>query len=326
MRLWFALIVSVAVVPIIGCDDDDSPVSTGGQTDEEVTIYLRDYEYAEGRIFDLFYPDETFGPYDSLANLVVYEESAVYNPEAVEIVLLVDPTSGSTVGRKVLWMAPVDRTEYEIWYGQDSLRSRVIVMFHSSQYRALGVYMEIERYDAQGVLLGTDVIGAPGDTAKFLQEQPNDQLPTHPTWGLVWRNCYRIPPNTLPSEIDVKVFKGLPGFEGSSASSEFQTVNGVQQESYLQILGLDQWDNAQPNIKVPDNKFDARDEVFRPEMGLMILPHREPFNSNTTFTNQNGVVTHPLAVTVPNIYDYFSEREKSDNSVYYLQISVRVPN
>jgi hypothetical protein len=240
--------------------------------------------------------------------------------------LLIDPVDGSMVGSRLLMMAEINPSEYEIWPGRDSSRSRVVLVFKSSRYRALGVYMEIDRYDAQHVLLRTDTVGTRGDTAKFLQEQPGNQQPTHPTWELVWRNCYRVPANVAPEDIAVKVFKGLPGFEGTSACKERQEVNGVVQEPYLQILGLDQWNNDQPGTRLPDGGLDFRVEVFRPEWGLIIFPHRAPFNSDTTFTDQSGYTTHPLELRIQSLYDYLSKTERTESSAYFLQITIRIPN
>jgi len=312
---------NLRVIGIASQEKGSSESAVISATGEENAVYLRDFAYQEGRIFDLFYPDEEFGPYDSVRQIIVYEEErSIDNAEAEEMTLFLKPDVPSDYKKKTILMRELERDKYELLYGQDSTRSRVAIVFHTSQRRALGVFMQVDRYSATGVLVRSDLIGKERDSLKFLQPLSEEQLPGHPAWNLMWRNCYSIPTNINIEDIEIKVYKGLVGREGTSSSLDYQVVDALAQETYVKILGLDQWNNNITTNKVPDNVIDNRPEVFRPEWGLLIFPQREPFNSDTTYQDQNGTRTNPLSLLTPNIYSYTSTSEKSENSQYYIQL------
>ena len=316
-----AQVGNLSVIGIASQEKGSSESAVISATGEENADYLRDYAYQEGRIFDLFYPTEEFGPYDSIRQIIVYEEErSIDNAEAQEMTLLLYPDKPSDYKKKTVLMREMDRDKYELLYGQDSTHSRVALVFYTAERRAIGVFMQIDRYSAPGVFVRSDLIGKERDTLKMIQPLTEDQLPGHPTWQLMWRNCYSIPKGIAIDDIEIKVYKGLPNREGTSSCLDYQFVDAVSQGPYIQILGLDQWNNNLQNTKLPDNKVDERIEVFRPEWGLLIFPQREPFNSAVTYTDQSGNHTSPLNLLLPSIYSYTSPTEKSENSQYYIQL------
>ena len=150
---------------------------------------------------------------------------------------------------------------------------------------------------------------------KLLYPGRYEGSPADKTWDLMWRNCYRIPAGISVDNLEINIYKGLAGTEGNPDNDDSQ--DGT---AYLKILGLDQYDLT--DRKLPDGLVDDRIEIFRPELGLLILPHRSPFNSDTTFTDDNGITTPELAEKIPQIYDYNSITEKVVASKYYFKLKI----
>jgi len=296
-------------------------------TGEENADFVRDYSYAEGRIFDLAYPGE-IGPHDSVRVWLYEEEPRQDNPDAEEVYLRAGPEDPHhRFDVTTLLMKDITGEGYQLLYGQDSTHCPVAIVFFTGRRRALGVYMEITRNNPDGSYAGRiDTIGfiSSGlemDTLRILQTVSKDNLPSHPAWKLMWRNCYRIPRNVAIEDIDIKVYKGLSGREGTTSSLDYQQVGGVSQDPYIKILGLDQWNNLLQRI--PDGKLDGFPEVYREDWGLLIFPEREPFNSNRTFEDANGERSDTLVEKTPLLYNYLSTDDKIKSSKYYLQISTK---
>lgn len=299
-------------------------------TGEENAEYIRDYAYVEGRIFDLAYPGE-IGPHDRVDVWIYEEEVRQDNPEAEEVVLKAsDKPADATWTEWPVRMKEVPTDQYELLYGQDTTYCPVAVVFYSSRLRAVGIKLDILRYDeSDNPTFDTTHIGyvGPGtDTLRILYP-PNDWNPNHPAWQLTWRNCYRIPKNIAIEDIDIKVVKGLKGRETATNNRDYQIFDNVSQDPYIQILGLDQWNNNVTNLQVPDGKLDNRSEVFREEWGLVIFPEREPFNSGRAFESVNSQgqteKSDTLVEKLPEIYTYFSETEQIESSKYFLQLSTK---
>jgi cell surface protein SprA len=264
--------------------------------------------------------------------LLVYEqEDKAREPTARDAKLVVDPRQpeSDTFQRRVtLEMVELDRESYR-WY-DDPLTNQHYIVFDSRrpQSKARAVYMEIERKAGGGVLdtfaIGNIQTGQNDSLLLMSIHAPSSEYdPTHPTWNLMWRNIYRIPKGVSASDLDLKVFKGLPGREGTSESLDYQLDDNNQAEGYyLEILGLDQFNLSQQ--KQPDNILDEGQEVFRgDDWGLLVFPHRTPFDSDTTFIDQSSRETAPLRTDVPTLYNYISQSEKVKNSEYYLQYVTR---
>jgi len=287
-------------------------------TGEESAQHTRDYVYAEARIFDL--GDSTdFQKGDTVTNLFAYEQvDRLQESEWLPAFLAVDPGnigsySAENINLKTTGgVKRIDPVSYSFF--SDPVKNQHYIVFNSRRRsnRAIGVYMEIQRVG------GTiDTVGHIGDTVllKLLYHSaPSNQ---YKTWGLMWRNCYEIPRGVLAEDIDIKVFKGSAGNEGTSSSFEFQESEGKTQR-LIEMLGLDQYNEL--NQKLPDGRFDERLEIFRPDWGLLIFPHRRPFAGETTYVDANGVSTITLLPKTDKIYDYLSDNEKTEASQYYIQL------
>jgi hypothetical protein len=300
------------------CSDDKRPVKSNPEHWD--TTYIRDYNYL-GRIFDLAYPGE-IGPNDSVQVYVFEFEPRPDNPEAELCYLDAGHAYPDIYDIPDIRMKEVPVDQWELLFGQDTAYCPVALVFYSRPWFAVGVKMQINHHDSDSI---TDIgyTGPGTDTLRIIQQPAERQSPEHPAWHLAWRNCYQIPINISCEDIELRVFKGVSGTVGTPACLDYQVVDGVAQDPYIMILGLDQYNNVKTDMKIPDRMFDCRIEVFRPDWGMIIFPEREPFNTNRRFEDANGVATHALAVKVPTLYNYMSMVEKIENSLYYLQVRHR---
>jgi len=288
-------------------------------TGEENAQYIRDYGYAEGRIFDL-----GLLPSDSVIDIYVWEQEKAKDKaaEARDAWLIPDPNNPpEEAGLKDSLKVKRVEQGWEVFHNPGPDQGSALV-FTSQRRNALGVYMVVLKADR----VTEDTIGYLGethDTLKYLRAVDEYWSPSHPTWDLMWRNCYSIPKGAEIEDINLKILKGLAGSETRSSSLEYQVSDeGTSEGNYMAILGLDQYKNN-TDKREPDNLLDGREEIFRPNWGLIIFPDREPFNSDTRFFLPPNDSTAALKEKVPNIYNYSSPTEKTDNSQYFLQLSTK---
>jgi cell surface protein SprA len=312
---------NLKLVAIASQEKGSSESAVVSATGEENAEFKRDYQYEEGRIFDLAYKDE-IAPDDEVTVWVYEEETRQDNPEAIQFYLdagdHVDPNNDSDT--RDVWMKPMTEG-WELLYGQDPARCPVAIVFYSARRYALGVQMEIKHADNTVDTIGN--ISGDNPVLRILRPPSADLTPEKPPWQLMWRNCYRVPKNIDIDDIEIKIYKGLKGREGQSSNLDYQVVNGASQDPYLTILGLDRINNNIDTLLVPDGKLDNLTEIFRPDWGLLIFPEREPFNSRRTFEHSNGGVSDSLQDLVPPLYDYRSSTDKINESKYYIQMSTR---
>ena len=293
-------------------------------TGEENADFVRDYEYLQRIIFDLGKPEE-FNASDSVTKLFVYESisGAVPDLEAVEANLWVDPDNQEAYpnedikadGQVKVNLLPDGSYEFI----NDPGRNLHYVRFTHPRDKTkhLACWMEIKRADGTYDTVGSTA-SIPYDLKLLAIASGKNPNPDQETWHLMWRNCYSIPPNVDISDIRVKIFKGPPGTETNSDNLDYQS-SGNRTAPYIEILGLDQYNESE--MKDPDGLLDDLQEVFRPDWGLLIFPNRRPFDSDQTFTDKNDIETPPLAVRLPEIYDFTSLGVPAQSSQYYLQLT-----
>ena len=301
---------------------------------EVTTTYIRDYAYADGRVFDLgldsvslvdsannvtFYSKELL-PGDSIIKLFVYEQETDRQKQdsAIPAIINVKPqTPNAAVAEDFRPQYGVNQLEYgtEFIYEQNVNTGIYYVVFNTRRRddRGLAVYMEIVR---NGSILTFGEINNV-DTLNLKLIRSGAPLPSFATWGLMWRNVYDLRQRSVPMDrLNIKVFKGLPGREGDSTSLDYQEFNGDTQ-SYIEILGLDQYTQDK---KTPNGKVDDRSNIWRSDWGLLIFPSRTPFNTDTVFVNEVADTTQRLQVTIPSLYNYLSITQRIEDSRYYIQI------
>lgn len=306
-----------------GSSERASVSGSGAQT----ASTIRDYAYAENRVFDLAYPGEMQAE-DSVTEVLVFEQ---LRPNATDAYgsawFLVDPSQPDS---NVVY-ADSQRvsllqggTDYEIRWNRNTNDHYLIFKSARSPNLVIGIYMEYRRAsDGQIVAVGRETTeSSPVWRLRMLRPGSDSYKPNHPTWGLMWRNVYNAPKVENVEDLGVKIFKGKPGMEESTSSLDYQDVNGKSEGYFLAILGLDQYNTS--NNNTPDKKMDDRPEVYDRDNGLIIFPSRTPFDDNRVFTYALGAKSNPLALRVPNIYRFNSSTERTEASQYFIQITSRV--
>ena len=288
--------------------------------------YIRDYQYELDRIYDLGQSYD-FERGDMVTSLKVFvgTEDPYEDTLAVYSILALDP--------KVLtcpvWCeigAPVRELEAEHfqWMNDTAANQHILIFDSSRTLSALGVWMVVVRDSMDGGEHVIDTIGNLAyhpDTILIKMLKPSvGFIPSHPCWNLMHRNVYAIPRGETLTDLDIKVFRGDTGSEGSSNASEFQGGTSVDSLRFIRILGLDQYNAT--GQKLSDNKVDDRVEVFRPEWGLLMFPSWRPFNLDTNFVDADGHVTVPLTTKAPFIYDYNDISQPVSGSRYFIRYTV----
>ncbi|UCC43000.1 MAG: cell surface protein SprA [Candidatus Zixiibacteriota bacterium] len=285
---------------------------------EESARTIRDYQYIEGRVFDLGSEDD-FGPNDIVQTLFVYEEPRGDSSQFDSALLRIDPNSVSNYD-VTMKVTAVEQDKYETRH--DAETNTHIIIFSTQKREAIGIYMVVDRYDDTGYVR-TDTIGDISQTPyvlKILQSDQYHREPENPSWDLMWRNCYRLPRGIRPEDVDIKVFKGLAGREGTNSSLDYQQNSNGTQTPYLTLLGLDL--ESRQGLAVPDGIVDDIQLQWEPDLGLLIFPDRKPFATNTTYSTSAGA-TPPLTDKAPDLYDFVSNQERAEASKYYIQIATQ---
>ncbi|MBK7141654.1 MAG: cell surface protein SprA [bacterium] len=321
-----AQIGALRLIGIVSQEKGSTERSSISASGEESATRIRDFDYAEGRIYDLGLAEE-FSKNDRVTNLLVYEGRTFVRPEdgasLPTAIVRIDPKITPDDFQVTQKVEQIDQTLFD-WF-DDPVRNRHYVHFNSARRDYLvGIWMVIERRNDADSLLRTDTIGdQSNDTLVLKMLRPSGLAtnPRHPTWPLVWRNVYSIPKGAQAADLNMRILKGPVGNEGTADAIDYQQSAGAVSENYLTLLGLDQYNRS--GAKVPDDQIDDLRDVFESEWGLIIFPDREPFNSDTTFKDDNEAVTPALEDRSPNLYDYLSTKEKTENSKYYIEYSSR---
>jgi Motility related/secretion protein len=322
-----AQIGGLRLVGIASQEQGSSEKTSISPTGEESANYLRDYNYADGRIFDLFRPGEV-QPGDSVTKLLIYEqEEQADKANRIVANLYVSPNSpDSFKGEKQGPIHVLQRNTTEYKFFSDPLNNQHIVVFSYAQSssRTCGYFAQVVR-NGNVISFGNLKTTGTSDTItlKLLRVRESIASPASETWKLMWRNCYPAPPGVSVSDMEVKIIKGAPDQQGKENPEESQDEGGAANlNNYLAILGLDLHNSVE--ARVPDGKMDqGRREIFWSELGLIIFPNREPFNTDTTFAVDNGLRTPSLRAKVPSIYNYNSATEKTLKTEYYIQIATK---
>jgi hypothetical protein len=293
-----------------------SPTGTAGAT------ITRDYEYADGRIFDLGRPGD-LEPGDSVINLYIYEQvTGSSDLEADFVQMVVDPGDPDAYpGEREVGISArqieIDQNRYE--FINDPTKIPYVVF--SSQVplrRAVGMWMQVIK---KGQTDTTIIGNIESDTLLLKLLRPSIPNPSHETWQLVWRNCYNVGRNANLDEMNIKIFKGLPGSEESNNTLETQADPKTgKDQAYIEILGLDQYNPS--GGKYPDGSVDDLLSIYDDRWGLLIFPEREPFNSDVTFSDSSGRSTQELDDKASDIYDKaYNDASRTDGSVYFLSVA-----
>lgn len=312
-----------------GSSERESVTPSGEQGSETV----REYQFAEGRVFDLGYLTDAYGSelqigrFDSIIFIEVYEHDIRDSANSFQARMFINARD---TGRSDLTSfsrtVPVKRIPNDQFtLEREPLQNRYVLQFTSYRRDGMAVRMVVQRKDAAGVVLSTDTVGSINQTPfilQYIRAVGSDYVNTHPTWNLMWRNVYNVPRTVKnPEDLQVKIFKGLTGQEGTTLALDYQEAadGSGAQDRYLRLLGLDQFSGS---ARGSDNKIDDRPEIYRPDWGLLIFPSRRPFDSDTTFSI-NGSTTPPLRERVSELYERQISQAVATDSKYYIQFATR---
>ncbi len=317
-RIGFLFVLGAVLAATISSCDSDNPAQSR-TIDTLVTLnFIRDFEYADGRIYDLGLSGE-FTAGDSILNLLVFEARPFANPaEAASMKVARFHTYPLGVLDTLDLTYRVEQIGLEHYECYDNAQENepYIVLDSTHATYALGIWCVLKRGSE------IDTVGELGDglndTLQLRMLRPNgNNNPWHPTWPLMWRNVYKIPRGEDPEDLKINVFRGPIGAEGTVAAVDYQAGFGGTTTPYLRILGLDQYNRM--DVKLPDGIVDYIPSVFAQGWGLLIFPNRTPFDSDTTYIAEDGLVTPPLIELNARLYTYATQAERRSNSIYFIQ-------
>jgi hypothetical protein len=329
IRTVFAGLLLLSTLVIVACGSH--PVNPDPAINYK---YVRDYQYQATCIFDLGYEGE-FGPDDTVIQLYVFERVRlpVYpEPEIIyDCILTLNGGPIEQPGDYHERVKMVRLASETFWFYNDHERNRHYVVFNPARYHtypypewsidyyALGIYAEVRRAGGSTDTIG-DLMPA-NDTLilKSLLATPTHYSPDHPTWDLMWRNAYPIPKGLAIEEMEISVFKFRRNTVTDPDNLDYQEYDGLNEGEYIQILGLDQINNS-THDSVPDGLVDQLIEVYRPDWGLLIFPHRTPFASDTSYITMPEGGPVRLRDSIPSLYHYYSPAEQTGTSEYYIRI------
>lgn len=312
-----------------GSSERESVSPSGDQGAETI----REYQYAEGRLFDLSYADSRYGDelviskFDSIIFIEVYEHDIRDSANSFSARLFVNArdTSRSDL-TSFARTVPVKLLRDDLYtLERDPTSKQYLLQFTSTRRDGLAVYMVVERKDGSGAVTRVDTVGSTNQTPfrlQYVRAVGSDYVNTHPTWNLMWRNVYNVPRTVRnPEDLQVKIFRGLTGQEGTSLALDYQEAadGSGGQDRYLRLMGLDQYSGS---ARGSDNKIDDRREIFRPDWGLLIFPSRRPFDTDTTYPGTSGP-TPPIIDRVRELYERQIGQSVATDSKYYLQFATR---
>jgi len=294
-------------------------------TGEESATIIRDYRYAERRIFDLGY-EADFNDGDEIVRMNVYQalntNASITRPATATYArLFVDPDNPGIGGSEnedytevSSGMDLVSPDQYEFFTIPDS--NKHYIVFNSSKGRySIGVWMEIKKAD--GSLYRVGNIDSSIVDLKLIYSSTANL--SYKTWDLMWRNIYSVNRGMEFDDFELKIYNGAVGAEDQTTSRSEQISQDYGTQQYLEILGMDL--ENQNGQSVSDGKLDNKLELYRSDWGLIIFPERRPFDSERQFVLDDGEEKAPLEVKVPLIYDASNNGSyRADASTYFMKI------
>ena len=319
-----AQVGSLKLTGIASQEKGTSETASVTPTGEETATDIRDYEFATNRIFDLGLPGE-FKAGDSVIDLAVYEQVNVEQDlEAYWATMVVAPKDTLSYRNERISgvrVQEVERNQYEV-INDPKKPPYMVFTAAGGRSRAIGVWLVIKR-TAEGRIDTLGNIATGTDTLLLKLIRHNNPQNDQATWPMMWRNCYKIPTGATVEDLDLRIYKGLSGSEKTTNIFDTQALPSGETQSYLEILGLDRYNAL--NQRLPDGRVDEISEIFRPDWGLLIFPQRQPFNTDSTFTDSLGRTTQALQVRVPAIYenDDANSTASLNASQYFIRMSSR---
>jgi hypothetical protein len=176
----------------------------------------------------------------------------------------------------------------------------------------VAVYLEVKRANGEIEIIG-DISSAP---LKLKLLKPKEYIrPNRHIWDYEWKNIYYLGSSSLDlSQFELSIFKGAPVNNNRAVNpDDLDHQEGIK---YLEILGLDQGDDNSSGP--PDGEIDRREHIDA-GLGLLIFPTRHPFDTDSSFVNDDNGDPVYLKDTVPEFYNSQSSVVQS-SSKYYMAV------
>lgn len=280
--------------------------------------FIRDYQYAAGRIFDLGRNGIDFKLNDSIIYIDVYTVLSTYqqNTVGIKAKFYVDPKDTalySTESSEALVTPdPISKSSYYVDVDQHWI---LFDMANAGSTGEIGVFMIVKRATDNSIDTIGNVTGEPYSLKLIKHRNPDS---SQVTWNYMWRNVYYLGSTNIDlNGLEIDVFKGPAGTERNEQNLNHQ--NGVQ---YIKILGLDRYNQA--GAQIPDGLADVKNGIVDAARGLLYFPdfsdspNREPFATSKTYPPD----TVALDVKVPEIYAFPSGSQQAITaSKYYIVVS-----
>lgn len=297
--------LGVVAAVIVGCSDDEDRVASECFTADahETTVLIRDYAYDRFRFFDLGLMGDTsmLEPADVIIEFALFQSvSSTQNdvPFARVHADWRDREGSTPIEARFRTVSYANPTEYDIYPEAHYLCfPRWLPQIDNTALAYFMVYMKEDgRIDTVGSI-GSDTL----DLQLLKVHYPS---PTAPLWDAEWRNVYDLRMRDIDYDnLDVRIFKGLPGDESNPANPDHQ--NGLP---YLQLFRIDETDAT--GTGPPDGRIDDNTMILDLELGLLIFPSHRPFAD-----------TEGLASTVPEIYTDNNTQKLREVTKYYMRVT-----
>jgi len=286
-------------------------------------VVLRDWEYAQNRIFDLGIlggSNRHFEPTEVIDEIYIYQStttnSTVGAEQGEDAKLHVEPDNPELFPNEFrpAVVEEIDANNYFV-----DKREKWIMFYTSIRPNAdVGAYMVV-RDTING---NTREIGSlEGDTLSLKLIRHNNPDSSMVSWYYEWRNVYSIRRNQFgsgqvnPEGLEINVFRGEAGTENRDDNLDYEQETGVK---YIKILGLDRYNNTSGAVQ-PDEKVDVNTNIIQADAGLLIFPTREPFATDQTYSGLD-----PLDPQIPQIYRLRrGHPDIQSSSKYYITVTSR---
>ncbi len=291
---------------------------------------LRDYRYLRNKMFDLGPKDLYDSPDDSIIDFEVYKSKiGSTNLQVFDSArMFLDPrldangiVRDSTVnnGGAPEGVEIIPKENYTIFS-----RQRTIIFERTLPALAdnVGIWLKLRRANPNDPRGATYEIGnIDSVTVRLLYIKENRPNNSSPIDKYEHRNIYPLSnrlgvdwDNPDINAIDIKIYQGNDKDENATTS-----LSNQGNREYIQLVGLDQISSSDAT---PDGKADFTSSLFDFQRRIMILPAREPFNSDTSYSDEPG---DTLNTRVPGIYDVErSIQDWQDDSKYFFVFESRV--
>jgi hypothetical protein len=295
---------------LFGCDRKDIIKSKDeGPKYDTTKIFIRDWQYLNGKIFDLG-RESDFSPGDSIIEMKLYGAQNNFTDFPDSSLMYVDPDFTDQYlaeNSDTVAVFPIDDTYYilnptEQWISFNFLGASYI------DY--IGAYLIIKHNDGSVDTVGS--IETNPIKLKLIYRRYADTSKV--TWDYMWRNVYYVGTHiTDPENTEIRIYEGETGTE--ITGDNLDTQNGVP---YVQILGLDYLNINGDSI--PDGMADLKIPTIDTVKSLLIFPDRHPFDPSKNFADE---ILYPK---VPEIYDYpYGSARPQIESRYYIEVLIKKP-